>query len=235
MRGCAAGPWAGGLAEGGPTQESGRSCPWTGCRECWARAVAGEASVMLACLLRSSFLRVPSPPSFPRGRHRGREEKQKWHGLLCYLNRHPPCRHPLHPRCCLLCAKTPGHVRATAPMPDLPCVYTHAGFLGRFGPMAVYAAMYQSRIVFRRARWMINGNSTGNPAHTIKCGLCMFLGTCAWLCAGWGDLRGNGVDAHAVCTCVLACWRFFACLAALVRTEVHFLSPAWPGVGVVMI
>ena len=42
-------------------------------------------------LLRSSSLRVPSPPSFPRGRHRGREEKQKWPGLLCYLNRHPPC------------------------------------------------------------------------------------------------------------------------------------------------
>ena len=34
----------------------------------------------------------------------------------------------------LVCAQTPGHVRATAPMPDLPCVYTHAVFLDVFGP-----------------------------------------------------------------------------------------------------
>ena len=50
---------------------------------------------------------------------------------------------------------------------------------------------------------MINGNSTGNPAHTIKCGLCMFLGMCAWLDAGWGNSCFTGVDA-ACCACVLA-------------------------------
>ena len=42
--------------------------------------------------------------------------------------------------------------------------------------------------------------------------MCLFGHVCG-LGAGWGDLCFTGVDAHAVCTCVLACWRFFCVLA----------------------
>ena len=143
LRGCVAGPWAGGLAEGGPTQESGRSCPWTRCRKCWARAVAGEASVMLACLPRSSSLRVPSssssfcvssPPSFPQ-----KEKGMVYYHHLCYLNRHPPCRHPPI-RSCLLWSELSAHRHPGTSGPPHPCricraclhMFTHAGFPGRF-------------------------------------------------------------------------------------------------------
>ena len=46
----------------------------------------------------------------------------------------------------------------------------------------------------------------------------MFLGMCAWLDAGWGNSCFAGVDAHAVCTCVLACLR---AQAAVARTAVY--------------
>ena len=62
--------------------------------------------------------------------------------------------------------------------------------------------------------WCSGGNRTGNRAHSRKWDSCIFLTTCARLCAGWGDLCGTGVDA----CCVLA---FFACLVALACTAVH--------------
>ena len=85
----------------------------------------------LGLLFRSSFLRVHCPTSFP-------QKENAWFTLIIYviltgtlpaailyiLRVLPP----------LVCAQTPGHVRATAPMPDLPCVYTHAVFLDVFGP-----------------------------------------------------------------------------------------------------
>ena len=80
LRGCAAGPWAGGLAEGGPTPERGRSCPWTRCRKCWARAVAGEASVMLAWVSSSDlhpFAYHLHPPS--------RKKKKAWFTIIIYV------------------------------------------------------------------------------------------------------------------------------------------------------
>ena len=55
----------------------------------------------------------------------------------------------------------------------------------------------------------------------------MFFGTCAWLCAGRGNSRFAGVDAHAVCTCVLACLRagvlafLLRAQAAVARTAVY--------------
>ena len=84
MRGCVAGPWAGGLAEGGPTQERGRSCPWTRCRKCWARTVAGEASVMLAWVS-SSDLHPFAYHLHPPSREEDIEEERKNKNGLVYF------------------------------------------------------------------------------------------------------------------------------------------------------
>ena len=50
------------------------------CRKCWARTVAGEASVMLACRLRSSFSYHLQPPS----REEDIEEERKNKNGLVY-------------------------------------------------------------------------------------------------------------------------------------------------------
>ena len=57
--------------------------------------------------------------------------------------------------------------------------------------------------------------------------VCVCLDMCAWLCAGRGNSRFAGVDAHAVCTCVLACLRagvlafLLRAQAAVARTAVY--------------
>ena len=113
LRGCVAGPWAGGLAEGGPTPERGRSCPWTRCRKCWAWTVVGEASVMLAWVSSSDL------PSFAYHLH-PLSRKKKRSGLLCYLNKHPPCRHPPI-RSCLLWSELSAHRHPGTSGPLHPC------------------------------------------------------------------------------------------------------------------
>ena len=101
-------------------------------------------------------------------------------------------------------------------MPDLPCLFTHVYACGFswtfFWPVAVYA---RSRVQKREPQRARPGASRF---------VCVCLDMCAWLDAGWGNSCFTGVDAHAVCTCVLACWRALRALraqAAVARTAVY--------------
>ena len=122
-----------------------------------------------------------------------------------------------------------GHTRP--PHPRRFAVLVHAGgcwFPGCFWrwPVAVYA---RSRVTAALSVLVCTAETAQATLrigpHPAQVDLCVFFGHMhVAVCAGWGALRGTGVDAHAVRACVLIVQ---IARAALVRTAVQCVRVFW--------
>ena len=151
------------------------------------------------------------------GRRRTRTTRKNKKDILsyCHLNRHALPRHT--PRCSVSGMRThTAYGRVRPPHPRRFAVLVHAGgcwFPGCFWrwPVAVYA---RSRVTAAHSVPVCTVETAQRRAHWARpcaSGLVrVFWHMRVAVCAGWGALRGTGVDAHAVCAvcaCVLACLR----------------------------